>query len=129
MDRYVEANRRLWDEWTAVHERSEFYDFESFKRGKTVDRPIGAGPGVRVRAYEIEELGDVAGKELLHLQCHFGIDTLSWARLGATVTGADISPAAIELATRLAVELGFPDARFVRSNLYELPCNLDGQFD
>jgi len=113
-----DANRSLWDAWTRVHEAGEFYDLEAFKAG-----------GVRIRPYEIDLVGDVGGKTLLHLQCHFGIDTLSWARLGATVTGADISPAAVELAARLAVELGFPDARFVLSNLYDLPFNLDGQFD
>jgi SAM-dependent methyltransferase len=113
-----EANRSLWDAWTAVHAAGDFYDLEAFKAG-----------GVRIRPYEIELVGDVAGKTLLHLQCHFGIDTLSWARLGAVVTGADISPAAVDLATRLAAELGFPDARFVLSNLYDLPSNLDGQFD
>jgi SAM-dependent methyltransferase len=74
-------------------------------------------------------VGDVTGKSLLHLQCHFGIDTLSWARLGARVTGADFSPAAIELARTLATELGFGDARFVRSNLYDLPAALEGEFD
>ena len=76
--------------------------------------------------YEIEIVGDVAGKTLLHLQCHFGIDTLSWARLGARVTGADFSPAAVELAATLAADLGFPEARFVESNVYDLPANLDG---
>jgi len=74
-------------------------------------------------------VGDVAGRSLLHLQCHFGIDTLSWARLGARVTGADFSPAAIDLARSLAVELGFADARFVESNLYDLPDALEGPFD
>ena len=93
----------LWDAWTAIHAAGEFYDLEGFKAG-----------GVRLRPYEIEMIGDVAGKTLLHLQCHFGIDTLSWARLGARVTGADLSPAAIELARSLADELGFPDARFVQ---------------
>ena len=71
----------------------------------------------------------MTGRSLLHLQCHFGIDTLSWARLGARVTGADISPSAIELARSLAVELGFPEARFVESNLYDLPSALEGEFD
>ena len=96
------ANRSLWDAWTAVHAAGDFYDLEGFKAG-----------GVRLRPYEIEMIGDVAGRSLLHLQCHFGIDTLSWARLGARVTGADLSPAAVELARSLADELGFPDARFV----------------
>jgi 2-polyprenyl-3-methyl-5-hydroxy-6-metoxy-1,4-benzoquinol methylase len=112
------ANEALWDAWTAIHAKGEFYDLEGFRAG-----------GVRLRPYEIEMVGDVTGKSLLHLQCHFGIDTLSWARLGARVTGADLSPEAIELARSLAIELGFPDARFVRSNLYDLPAALDGQFD
>ena len=104
------ANRALWDAWTAVHATGEFYDLEGFKAG-----------GVRIRPYEIELVGDVAGRSLLHLQCHFGIDTLSWARLGATVTGADFSPAAIELARSLADRARLPGARFVCSNLYDLP--------
>ena len=112
------ANQRLWDAWTGVHAAGEFYDLESFKAG-----------GLRLRPYEIEMVGDVAGRSLLHLQCHFGIDTLSWARLGARVTGADFSPAAIELARSLAIELGFPDARFVLSNVYDLPDALTGAFD
>ncbi len=112
------ANRALWDAWTAVHATGEFYDLAGFKTG-----------GVRLRPYEIELVGDVEGRSLLHLQCHFGIDTLSWARLGARVTGADLSPAAIDLARALADELGFPEARFVCSNVYDLPDALDGAFD
>ena len=112
------ANQSLWDAWTAIHATGSFYDLDGFRTG-----------GIRIRPYEIEMVGDVAGKTLLHLQCHFGIDTLSWARLGARVTGIDISPAAIELARSLADELGFPDARFVQSNLYDLPEALDGAFD
>jgi SAM-dependent methyltransferase len=117
-DDSIAANRSLWDAWTAIHADGDFYDLEGFKAG-----------GVRIRPYEIEMIGDVTGKSLLHLQCHFGIDTLSWARLGALVTGADLSPAAIELARSLADELGFPDASFVQSNLYDLPDVLDGRFD
>ena len=101
-----------------MHSTGEFYDLERFKAG-----------GVRVRPYEIELIGEVEGRSLLHLQCHFGIDTLSWARLGARVTGADFSPAAIELARSLADELGFPDAQFIESNLYDLPDVLEGEFD
>jgi SAM-dependent methyltransferase len=114
----IADNQALWDAWTALHSTSRFYDLDGFKAG-----------GVRIRPYEIEMIGDVSGKSLLHLQCHFGIDTLSWARLGARVTGADLSPAAVALARSLADELGFPDARFVQSNLYDLPDNLDGSFD
>ena len=113
-----EVNRSLWEAWTAVHASGGFYDLAGFRAG-----------GVRLRDEEVEAVGDVHGRMLLHLQCHFGIDTLSWARLGATVTGADFSPAAIRLARELADDLGFPDARFIESNLYDLPSNLDGTFD
>ncbi len=112
------ANESLWNAWTKVHEGSEFYDLTSFRAG-----------GVRIRPYEIELLGDVTGRSLLHLQCHFGIDTLSWARLGASVTGVDFSADSIALAASLAADLGFPEARFVRSNLYDLPDVLTGEFD
>ena len=102
----------------AVHATGSFYDLEGFRAG-----------GVRIRPYEIELVGDVRGKALLHLQCHFGIDTLSWARLGARVTGADLSPAAIELARQLAIDLAFPESRFVLANVYDLPAELEGTFD
>jgi SAM-dependent methyltransferase len=112
------ANQRLWDIWTGIHENGDFYDLAAFREG-----------GSRIRPYELDMIGDVAGRSLLHLQCHFGIDTLSFARLGASVTGADLSSAGIALARTLALDLGFPDARFVQSNLYDLPANLDGEFD
>jgi SAM-dependent methyltransferase len=128
MTEYTDANRRLWDEWTGVHERSAFYDLESFKSGREKRHPFEAAPGVRVRTYEVEEIGEVGGKDLLHLQCHFGIDTLSWARLGANVTGIDFSAQAVELARGLAAELGL-DARFVVSSVQDLEANLDGEFD
>src|ERR1043166_10145838 len=109
MQDYMKANRDLWNEITPIHARSAFYDVEGFKRGRNA-----------LMSIEREELGDVSGKSLLHLQCHFGMDTLSWARLGATVTGVDFSERAIELATGLAAELGL-DASFIRSDVYELP--------
>lgn len=114
---HLQDNRALWDEWTRVHEASAFYDLEGFKRG-----------GVRLRPFEIEDVGDVAGKTLLHLQCHFGIDTLSWARLGAKVTGVDFSERGIELARRVAEELGI-EATFVQADIYDLPKVLEGEFD
>jgi SAM-dependent methyltransferase len=77
---------------------------------------------------EREELGDVSGRSLLHLQCHFGLDTLSWARLGARVTGVDFSPQAIDLARSLAQELEL-DARFICSDIYALPEVLSQRFD
>ncbi len=119
MDDALRANREVWDAWTAIHTASEFYDVPSFRDGR---RPI------RLAGYEREEIGPVAGKSLLHLQCHFGLDTLSWARLGANVTGADFSERAVEEARALAADTGVP-ATFVLSNLYDLPDTLEGEFD
>lgn len=117
MDEYLRSNQKLWNDWTDIHEKSAFYDVESFKAGK-----------FRLDSIEKEELGDVRGKSLLHLQCHFGIDTLSWANLGAIVTGVDFSDKAIALARSLSEEMKIP-ATFVHSNVYDLPQNLSGQFD
>lgn len=111
-------NQRLWDAWTEVHRDGDFYDLAGFRAG-----------GIRLRDHEIATVGDVSGQRLLHLQCHFGIDTLSWARLGAVVTGVDFSAAAVRLARELASDLGFPDARFIESNVYDLPDVLDETFD
>jgi SAM-dependent methyltransferase len=114
---YLRANRALWDEWTRIHEPSADYDLAGFKAG-----------GSRVRPYELEEIGDVTGLDLLHLQCHFGIDTLSWARLGARVTGVDFSEVSIALARSLAAELGL-EARFILSDILDLPNVLADRFD
>jgi hypothetical protein len=96
MDEYMASNRRVWDAWTKIHLDSAFYDVKSFRSG---ERPV------RILDYELEEVGDVTGKTLLHLQCHFGLDTLSWARLGAIVSGADFSPEALQ---RLGRRFGSP---------------------
>lgn len=120
LDHYHEAlaaNRARWDEVTPIHARSAFYDVAGFKAGRST-----------LHALERAELGDVAGKRLLHAQCHFGLDTLSWARLGAQVTGVDFSPAALALARDLATETGLA-ARFIEANVYALPDELAGQFD
>jgi 2-polyprenyl-3-methyl-5-hydroxy-6-metoxy-1,4-benzoquinol methylase len=116
-DKYLQANRALWDEWTGINYRSDFYQVEAFKAGLN-----------KLRPYEIEEVGPVDGRELLHLQCHFGMDTLCWARLGARVTGADFSEKAIEQARALASEVGI-EAHFRCAELYELPERLEGDFD
>jgi SAM-dependent methyltransferase len=114
---YLDANRALWDEWVDINARSELYKLEAFKKG-----------GIKLPQLIRDEVGDVAGKSLLHLQCHFGMDTLSWARLGATVTGIDFSPRAVEVARGLAEELSI-DARFIQSNVLEADAVLDQQFD
>ncbi len=117
MDEHIIENRELWNELTPIHIRSEFYDVDGFKNGRCT-----------LGSIEMEELGDVSGKSMLHLQCHFGLDTLSWARLGAKVTGMDFSDKSIELARSLSEELGIK-ADFICCNIYDLPENLSGKFD
>ncbi len=118
MDEYRAANRRLWDEYTGINAASPLYELEKFKAG-----------AVKLHPLERSELqADVAGRDLLHLQCHFGMDTLSWARLGARVTGVDFSERAIALARSLAEELSIP-SQFVCCDLYDLPHHLGDRFD
>jgi SAM-dependent methyltransferase len=112
---WFELNRVAWNTRTRVHLTSAFYDLPSFRAGASSLKPI-----------EIDEVGDVRGKTLLHLQCHFGQDTLAWARLGARVTGLDLSDEAIEAARALARELSL-DARFVQANVYDAPAALQGE--
>jgi SAM-dependent methyltransferase len=117
-DAYLAANRRHWDEVVPIHVASAFYDVAGFKAGAE-----------RLASIERREVGDVRGRTLLHLQCHFGMDTIAWARdAGAVVTGADFSAPAIEAARRLAAEMDVP-ARFVCAELSSLPDVLEGQFD
>lgn len=114
---YIEINRELWNAKVAHHVNSDFYGLPEFKAGTNV-----------LQSIELEQVGDVQGKTLLHLQCHFGMDTLSWARLGAEVTGVDLSDQAIEAANKLSAELNIP-GRFICCNVYDLPQHLDEQFD
>ncbi|MEM1001240.1 MAG: class I SAM-dependent methyltransferase, partial [Bacteroidota bacterium] len=81
-----------------------------------------------LNTYELEALGNVQGRSLLHLQCHFGQDTLSWARMGAKCTGIDLSDKGISLAQSLNKELGL-DAQFVRCNVLETSKHIQEQFD
>jgi len=112
------ANKANWDERVPIHVSGEFYDVAGFVAGAE-----------RLRPFELAEVGDVAGKDLVHLQCHFGMDTLSWARRGARVVGLDFSAPAIEAARKLAVEVGFGEdaARFVEANVYDAASALDGR--
>jgi SAM-dependent methyltransferase len=114
---YFELNRIAWDLRVKTHVESAFYDLEGFLAGNTSLREI-----------ELRELADVAGKNLLHLQCHFGLDTLSWSRLGAKCTGVDISPVAIHQAKELAQQTSL-DARFVCSDVYGFQRGADDPFD
>jgi SAM-dependent methyltransferase len=117
MNRFVEANRRHWDEAVPLHVAGPFYDVPAFKAGACT-----------LKRLELDEVGDVREKSLLHLQCHFGLDTLSWARRGARVTGLDFSAPAIEAARRLAREVSL-DAEFVVADVLHPPSSLDGEFD
>jgi SAM-dependent methyltransferase len=116
-DEYFDANKQGWNKRTAIHKGSSFYDVASFKDGKSSLNKI-----------ELEEVGDVTGKSLLHLQCHFGMDTLSWARKGAIVTGIDFSDEAIKLAKELSNELQI-NASFFCCNLYDTLRFVNSQFD
>lgn len=114
---YIEINRQSWNTKTEVHLQSEFYDLEGFMNGKTSLNEI-----------ELNLLGNINGKTILHLQCHFGQDTISLSRLGATVTGVDLSDKAIESAKQIAAKTG-SNATFICCDMYDLPNHLDQQFD
>jgi len=117
--KYYDANKELWDELARINYESESEDYsvKSFLEGQTT-----------LRSFELKEMGNVKGKTLLHLQCHFGLDTLSWAREGAIVTGIDISSKAIRLA-KLIVKQAQIKANFIESNLYDLPKVLSEKYD
>ena len=114
---YISINRESWNRQVAVHLGSEFYNQKEFLAGKSTLNDI-----------DLAVLGDVKGKKVLHLQCHFGQDSISLARLGASVTGVDLSDKAIDTARQIAKDLE-ADATFVCCDLYSLPEHLDGQFD
>lgn len=117
MDEHLKANLARWNETCAIHAKSSDYDLEGFLGGKNSLHKI-----------ELEGLGSVKDKSLLHLQCQFGMDTLSWARLGANVTGVDFSDKSIKLANEINGHLKLP-AKFICSNIYDLPGVLDEEFD
>lgn len=114
---YFDINKQSWNSRVDSHLKSDFYDMKGFMAGKS-----------SLNGFELELLGDVRGKKILHLQCHFGQDTLSLARMGAIVTGIDLSDKAIETANNLASELQL-DARFICCNIFDLPEVLDETFD
>jgi ubiquinone/menaquinone biosynthesis C-methylase UbiE len=114
---YIEINKNLWNQKTKIHSDSDFYDVDSFIKGKDSLNPI-----------ETRLLGDIEGKTILHLQCHFGLDTISLSRHGALATGVDFSENAIEKAKQLNEGLG-TNARFIQSDVYKLPKFLDEKFD
>lgn len=112
---WFEANRAMWDERVPIHLDSTFYDVESFRSHPDRIRPI-----------EVTEVGDVTGKDLVHLQCHFGLDTLSWATRGARVVGVDFSQPAVDAARDVAAELGIA-AEFIAANVYDAATAVGGR--
>ena len=113
------ANLPGWNDRAAIHLRDAngFYNIDGFKAGADTLLPI-----------EAAEVGDVAGLRVAHLQCHFGLDTLSLVRRGARATGLDFSSVAIEGARRIAAETGL-EANFVQSDVYAAREALGGDFD
>lgn len=117
MENYKEINREQWNQRVEPHVESDFYDVAGFINGNT-----------SLKETEIALLGDIRGKRILHLQCHFGQDSISMARMGASVVGADLSDKAIDKARELA-QLTQTDATFICCDLYDLPEHLNEQFD
>ena len=113
-----EKNRFAWDDMVEVHYKHPDYKVKEFLEGWN-----------SLKAIEKEEVGDVTGKQLLHLMCQFGMDTLSWARLGAEVTGVDISDKSIEYAEKLKKAAGMPKPEFIRSDVMDITGKLDKKFD
>ena len=114
---YFETNKATWNEKVTIHSKSDMYDMEAFKKGKN-----------SLTSYELEALGDGNGKSLLHLQCHFGQDTLSWSRLGAKSVGVDLSDEGIKLAKQLNDELEL-DSEFVCCNVLDTSQYVKDTFD
>jgi 2-polyprenyl-3-methyl-5-hydroxy-6-metoxy-1,4-benzoquinol methylase len=116
-DDYIRINRELWNNKVGHHLNSDFYDMPGFLAGKS-----------SLNSIELELLGDISGKRILHLQCHFGQDTISLARMGAEVTGVDLSDEAIKQARILAKDTN-ADAKFICCDIFDLPNHLNEKFD
>jgi 2-polyprenyl-3-methyl-5-hydroxy-6-metoxy-1,4-benzoquinol methylase len=114
---YKAINKKFWDHKVPYHVKSDFYQTNEFLDGKNVLKPI-----------ELDLLGNIKGKSILHLQCHFGLDSLSLARMGAKVTGIDLSPKAIEKARELNEKLGL-DAMFHCCDVYDTREHISDTFD
>lgn len=117
MKDYSSVNKNWWNKVVTIHSKSNLYNLKAFKKGKT-----------SLQLLERKELGNVKGKKLLHLMCHFGMDTLSWARLGADVIGVDFSEESIKFAKKLSKEIKTP-AKFICSDIYDLEKVLGEKYD
>lgn len=114
---YLEINKQSWNNRTEAHLKSDFYNLEEFIKGAT-----------SLNSIELDLLGDIKGKSILHLQCHFGQDTISLNRLGADIIGIDLSDKAIESARKIAIDTN-STAEFICCDLYDIENHLDKQFD
>ena len=117
MENYLDINRKLWNAKVDAHLKSDFYFVEEFVKGRT-----------SLNSIELELLGNIKEQKILHLQCHFGQDSISLSRSGAKVTGVDLSDEAISAAKILAKKCE-TDTEFIISDISELPNVLDQKFD
>ncbi len=117
IEQYFKTNQETWNKRLELHLDSKFYNLTEFLNGKNT-----------LNSIELDLLGNIEGKSVLHLQCHFGQDTISLSRMGAKVTGVDLSDKAIEKARTLATELN-EDVTFINCNVYDLPQHLNQKFD
>jgi 2-polyprenyl-3-methyl-5-hydroxy-6-metoxy-1,4-benzoquinol methylase len=117
VENYIEINKKSWNSRVDTHVSSEFYDMENFLNGKN-----------SLKSIELELLGDLKGKKVLHLQCHFGQDSISMSRMGADVVGVDLSDKAIDKAKEIACKLN-ANTRFIQCDIYDLKNHLSEQFD
>lgn len=116
-ENYLQINKQAWNNKVSIHISSDFYEQENFINGK-----------ITLPKTDLDALGDVSGKRILHLQCHFGQDSLSLARLGAKVTGIDFSEDAIAKAKSLNNKLGL-DAEFICCDVYDTLQQISEKFD
>ena len=114
---YLEINKQLWNNKTEIHYKSDFYDVESFLKGKD-----------SLNRIELDLLGDIREKKILHLQCHFGLDTISLSRHGAKATGVDLSDKAVAKANQLR-EILQTDTKFIQSDVYSLKNILHDKYE
>lgn len=112
-----EINRQAWNKMVGLH-----IGHPEYRTQEVIDG------GSSLKRIELEALGDVRGKRLLHLQCQFGLDTLSWARRGAIVTGVDIADESVRQANIIKEKCGL-EATFVRSDVLDLIGVIDHKFD
>lgn len=117
MENYLEINKNSWNAKVDTHVKSDFYFVDEFLKGRN-----------SLNSIELDLLGDLKGKSILHLQCHFGQDSISLSRLGAKVTGVDLSDKAIETARDLTKQCE-ADTQFICSDVYDLPNVLNEKFD